>query len=89
VKKYKKGYTDCLRMTVDMNNRLNALSDQLQMDRADMHRMALSNFIKFWENKFNGQSTSIPRNVDKKTPMINEVSQDELDALSKEMEQFK
>lgn len=84
-KKYKKDYTLSLRVNGEMVDRIDDLTQHFQLDQADLIRMLLSNALKYWETKFSTQSTLTPRSVDTKV----KVSQDEIDALSKEMEQFR
>ena len=86
--KFNKALTIALRVNDKFAKRLDALSDKLELNRSDMIRMLLNVQVKYWEAKFSN-STPIPQTVDTKTGYINQVSEQELAELAKEMEQFK
>jgi antitoxin component of RelBE/YafQ-DinJ toxin-antitoxin module len=86
--KFNKNITYALRLNEKFAKRLDALSEKLELNRSDMIRMFLNVQAKYWESKFSN-STPIPQTVDTKTGYINQVSEQELAELAKEMEQFK
>jgi hypothetical protein len=88
-KMYKKDYTLSIRVNGELVDRIDDLTQHFQLDRADLIRMLLSNALKYWESKFNTQSTPTPRSVDTKIGYTNQVSEQELVDLAKQMEQFK
>lgn len=77
-KKFRKDYTLSLRVNGELIDRIDALTDNFSLDRADLIRMLLSNALKYWEQKFN--STQNPQPVDK-SGYVNQV--DEMELLKK------
>ena len=77
-KKFTKDYTLSLRVNGELIDRIDALTDNFSLDRADLIRMLLSNALKYWEQKFN--STPNPQPVDKSV-YVNQV--DEMELLKK------